>query len=43
MVVRETDDFKGRKEKLDDWKIKLQEDFPFMEQNPTDDSNVYRR
>ena len=42
MVVKEKEDFRGKRVPLDEWEIKLQEDFPFMEQNP-DDENIYRK
>ena len=42
MIVREKEDFRGKRVPLDEWEIKLQEDFPFMEQNP-DDENIYRK
>ena len=43
MVVKEREDFRGKIVPLEEWKIKLQEDFPFMEQDPNDDGNVYRK
>jgi len=43
MVAREKEDNKGREVELEGWKIKLQKDFPFMEQNPDDDNNIYRK
>ena len=43
MVVKEREDFRGKVVPLEEWKIKLQEDFPFMEQDPNDDGNIYRK
>lgn len=43
MIVKEREDFKGKIVPLEEWKIKLQEDFPFMEQDPSDDGNIYRK
>ena len=43
MVVKEREDFRGKIVPLEEWKIKLQEDFPFMEQDPNDDGNIYRK
>ncbi len=42
MIVKEREDFKGKVVPLEEWKIKLQEDFPFMEQDPRGE-NLYRR
>lgn len=42
MVVRERKNYKGENIQLEEWKIKIQEDFPFMEQDPNDDGNIYR-
>lgn len=41
MVVRERTNYKGENIQLEEWKIKIQEDFPFMEQDPSDDENIY--
>lgn len=43
MVVKEKKDFKGKTVSLEGWKVKLQEDFPFMEQDPDDEYNTYRK
>ena len=43
MVVRSEKSFNGKTVSLEEWKIKLQEDFPFMEQDPEDDGNIYRK
>lgn len=43
MVVKEKKDFKGKTVSLEEWKVKLQEDFPFMEQDPDDEYNTYRK
>lgn len=43
MVVKEREDFRGKNVPLEDWKIKMQEYFPFMEQDPNDDENIYRK
>ena len=44
MVVQEREDFRGKVVPLEEWKIKLQQDFPFMEQDPNDDGhNIYRK
>ena len=43
MVVRERTNYKGENIQLEEWKIKIQEDFPFMEQDPNDDGNIYRK
>jgi hypothetical protein len=41
MVVKEKKNFRGEMISLENWEIKLQEDFPFMEQDPEDDHNIY--
>ena len=43
MVVRERKNYKGENIQLEEWKIKIQEDFSFMEQDPNDDGNIYRK
>jgi len=44
MVIKEREDFfRHRLAPLKDWQIKLQEDFPFMEQNPNADGNTYKK
>lgn len=43
MIVKKGEDFKGKVVPLEEWKIKLQEDFPFMEQDLSDDGNIYRK
>lgn len=44
MVVQERECFRGKVVPLEEWKIKLQQDFPFMEQDPNDDGhNIYRK
>jgi len=43
MIVKEREDFRGKLVALEEWKIKLQEDFPFMRQDPSDDGNIYRK
>ena len=44
MVVQEREYFRGKVVPLEEWKIKLQQDFPFMEQDPNDDGhNIYRK
>lgn len=43
MVVKERADFMGRLVPLEDWKVSLQEEYPFMQQDPNDDNNTYRK
>ncbi len=44
MIVKEKKNyFKGRMVKLKDWEVKLQEDFPFMEQDPGAERNTYKK
>ena len=43
MIVKEKKDIKGRTVNLEEWKVKLQADFPFMEQDPKDEHNIYRK
>ena len=43
MIVKDKESFRGYRVSFDDWEIKLQEDFPFMEQDPNDDNNLYRK
>ena len=43
MIVREKEIFRSKMMPLPEWEIKLQEDFPFMEQDPADDNNTYRK
>lgn len=43
MVVRERKNYKGENIQLEEWKIKIQEDFPFMEQASNNDGNIYRK
>ncbi len=41
--MREKKDLRGDIVPLEEWKIKLQEDFPFMEQSTDDSHNRYRK
>lgn len=43
MVVREKLNHRGKIVPFDEWKIKLQEDFPFMEQSTDDSHTSYRK
>ncbi len=42
MVVRERKSYEGKITPLKEWEIKIQEDFPFMEQDPSDHGSIYR-
>lgn len=43
MVVRERKNYKGENIRLEEWKIRIQESFPFMEQDPSDNGNIYHK
>ena len=43
MVVKDKENYRGDRVPLEDWEIKIQEDFPFMEQDPDDENNTYRK
>ncbi len=43
MAEKEKKDFRDKKVYLSEWMIKLQEDFPFMEQDPDNSRYAYNK